>query len=490
MITILIMLVALGILIWGYYRAQPFGKPGVLAWLQSVVLMTPWLLFFGLFTAGIYIPFAALVILIVVSTGAYIFLGNQVRRLAQAAPDGLKTQASAGPAPEAEIERNPISRPEPEPTVLLQAAGIPAEDLQVIRGIFGIETFFATEATPYREGVIFKGNLRGEPTASHQRLSENLKQRMGDQYCLFLVEGQEGKPVVLVLPKAMSQSPTQPGQKALALALLLATVVTTLSLGAQLNNFDLFAQPERVLLAVPVAAALFGIFTVHELAHRWVAQRYNVRLSPPFFIPAAQLGSFGALTRFESTVPNRKALLDISLAGPAAGGLVSLALLLTGLFLSGEGAQIQVPTLFFQGSILVGSLARLILGEALQTSQISIHPLVLVGWLGLLSTALNLIPAGALDGGRIVQAIYGRRTASRSTLIALILLALAALVNLLALYWAGVILFLVRDLERPPLDEISETDDRRDALALLALFLMAAMLLPLSPGLAGRLGIG
>jgi len=106
--------------------------------------------------------------------------------------------------------------------------------------------------------------------------------------------------------------------------------------------------------------------------------------------------------------------------------------------------------------------------------------LTVIGWLGLVITALNLMPAGQLDGGRIVQAIYGRKTAGRTTVATLIVLAIA-LANPLALYWAIVIVFLQRDLERPSLNELTEPDDARAALGLLVLFLMVATLLPLTP---------
>lgn len=189
-------------------------------------------------------------------------------------------------------------------------------------------------------------------------------------------------------------------------------------------------------------------------------------------------------------MPSRQVLFDISVAGPAAGGIVSLLMLIVGLLLSHTGSYFQLPNQFFQGSILVGSLARVVLGSALQAPLVNIHPLVVIGWLGLVITALNLMPAGQLDGGRIVQAIYGRKTAGRATIATLILLAIVSLGNSLAMYWAIVILFLQRDLERPSLDEITEPDDARAALGLLVLFLMIATLLPLTPGLAGRLGIG
>ncbi len=221
-----------------------------------------------------------------------------------------------------------------------------------------------------------------------------------------------------------------------------------------------------------------------------MARKLNVKLSLPFFLPVWQIGSFGAFNRFESLLPNRQALCDIALAGPVVGGSLSLLMLLVGLELSVPGSQFQIPSEFFQGSILVGTLAKLVMGAKLQQSVVDIHPLVAIGWLGLAITAINLMPAGQLDGGRIVQAIYGRKTARRTTIGTVVVLALASFATPLALYWALVISFLVRDLERPALEELSEPDDARAALGLLMLFLMVATLLPLTPSLAGRLGIG
>jgi membrane-associated protease RseP (regulator of RpoE activity) len=168
-------------------------------------------------------------------------------------------------------------------------------------------------------------------------------------------------------------------------------------------------------------------------------------------------------------------------------------MLCTGLLLSHPGSQFQIPSDVLQGSILVGSLAKIFLGDAISNPVVDINPLMLIGWLGLVITALNLLPAGQLDGGRIVQAIYGRKTARRSTIATLIILGIIALfnpANPIPLYWAVVILFLQRGLERPSLNEITEPDDARAAYALLALFLMLATLIPLTPSLAGRLGIG
>jgi membrane-associated protease RseP (regulator of RpoE activity) len=503
--TILIILVAIGVLGWGFNRARPYGKLGILAWLQSVVLTAPWLLFFGLFTAGIYVNLVGILFLLVASAGLYIFLGNRLRAAGQ---DAVlqeratkllndKQESSDVQKPDEQISAtaaNLTSPPNGKNATTSEVVPIPAEDLKSLQGIFGIDTFFATETIPYQEGVIFKGNMRGvEPEKVFSRLSTSLEERLGDRYRLFLVESPEGRPVVIVLPSSNDPQPSTLPQKILAISLLVATIATSMEAAGLLLNFDFFNNPERFREVLPLSAGIWTIFAAHELGHWWQAKRHNVRISWPFFIPSWQIGSFGAITRFESLIPNRTALFDISLAGPAVGGIVSLLMLIVGLVLSHQGSAFQLPAQFFQGSILVGTLARIFLGASLQTNLVGVHPLMIVGWLGLVVTALNLMPAGQLDGGRMVQAIYGRKTARRTTIATLVVLGIVALANPanpLILYWAIVILFLQRSLERPSLNEITEPNDTRAILALLALFLMVATLIPLTPALAVRLGIG
>ncbi len=493
MITAITVLVALGILGWGYYRAKPFGKLGILAWLQSVVLMAPWLFFFGLTTLGIYLNLVSVLLLFVASTGLYIVIGRRLRAVAQeesqrAAVTKIEGDAfdSQSEPPSSEVAQLPELDSAEKPELL----PIPAEDLKAIQGIFGIDTFFATETIPYQEGAIFKGNLRGEIEPTFARLSASLKERLDDRYRLFLVEGQESRPVVVVLPSTNDPKPATLAQKILAGVLLIATIATCLETAGFLLEFDFYNSLERFREVLPIALGILTVLGVHELGHWLLARRHKVRLSFPYFIPTWQIGSFGAITRFESLLPNRSALFDIAFAGPAAGGIVSLTMLITGLLLSHEGSLFKLPTQFFEGSILVGTVARVILGTALQQTSVAVHPLTILGWVGLILTAINLMPAGQLDGGRIVQAIYGRKTAGRTTAATIVVLAIASLVNPLALYWAIVILVLQRNLERPSLNELSEPDDTRAALGLLALFLMITILLPLTPSLAGRLGIG
>jgi len=505
--TLVLSLVALGTLIWGYVRSRPYGKMGLLAWLQSVVLMLPWLLFFGLFAMGIYVSFVAVILLFVAATGVYIYLGKQLREAGQSeqirqrleqtfreeaaakeahkdahAAMGIDVNEAEGNASEGSEPRMPLDAPLPTP--------IPPGDLQAVKNIFGIDTFFVTETVPYQQGAIFKGNLRGEPVETQAKLASSLVEQVGDRYRLYLISGPEEKPVVVVLPASADPVPTSTPQKILSVILLVATTVTALERGGLQYNFDIFAEPNRWTETLSIGLPLMLIMVAHELGHWFIAKRYDVKLAWPFFLPAWQLGSFGALTRIESILPNRTVLFDIAFAGPAVGGLMSLGALVLGLLMSGDASTVPLPVEVLEGSMLVGLLSRAILGSSVQAALVNIHPLVVVGWLGLVITALNLLPAGQLDGGRMVQSIYGRKVASRASLISLIGLAIFSLANPVALYWAVLVLFLQRQPERPSQNELTEPDDKRAAFCLLALFLMLTVLLPLSPSLAGQLGIG
>ncbi|NEQ28583.1 MAG: site-2 protease family protein, partial [Microcoleus sp. SIO2G3] len=184
MITILILLVAIGILGWGFVRARSLGKLGILAWLQSVVLMLPWLLFFGLFAAGVYLNLAGALLLLLISTGLYIVLGRQLRLAAQDPALAEKLTANApsdsptSPSEPTVAEAQPIAQPEAiaPPASPPEAPAMPPDDLQAIRTIFGVDTFFSTEAIPYQNGMIFKGNLRGEAATVRDRLAASLEE--------------------------------------------------------------------------------------------------------------------------------------------------------------------------------------------------------------------------------------------------------------------------------------------------------------------------
>ena len=181
-----------------------------------------------------------------------------------------------------------------------------------MKNIFSIDTFFSTESIPYEEGIIFRGNLRGDPDATYKLLSSKLRTHFDEKYCLFLVEGNEGKPVVIVLPNTNNHKAMTTLQKNLAIVLFLATVVTSLEKTSILLGFDLFDNWNRFHEVIPITLALWIIIAFHEIGHLLVASFYNIKLSWPFFLPIWEIGSFGAITRFESLIPNRKTPSRIS----------------------------------------------------------------------------------------------------------------------------------------------------------------------------------
>jgi membrane-associated protease RseP (regulator of RpoE activity) len=481
---LLITLVGCGFLAWGYKKAKVYGKLGILAWLQSAILMLPWLIFFAFFALGIFVNLSIMLFILVAAAGTYIWLGNKLRAAGQ---DVILKEKAAERLKE--IQEQTEIQTIPTPDIL----PISEEDLKTIKGIFGIDTFFAIETISYQEGAIFRGNLRGEAEQVYQKISQKLQDKLGEKYRLFLVESPEEKPVVIILPSSNDPKPTSLVQKNLALVLFVATIATSMEATSILLGFDFFTELGRYQETLAISVGIWTILASHEIAHHLIAKRHNIRLSWPFLLPNWQIGTFGAITRFESLIPNRNILFDIAFAGPAVGGIISFIFLFIGLVLSYPGGGFQVPTNFLQGSILVGTLAKLILANELQAQFISLHPLTIVGWLGLVITALNLLPAGQLDGGRIVQAIYGRKIARRTTIFSLVILALIGFfnpVNPIPFYWAIVILFIQRDLERPSLNEITEPDDQRAFLAIIALFLMLMVMIPFNPTLAAKLGIG
>ncbi len=146
-----IFLVAGAILTWSFYRAKPYGQLGILPWLQSLVLIAPWLIFFGLFAAGIYLNLAVILFLLVASTIIYIYLGNRLRL--------LKTNQIIEPKFNQAVSQSvtPLETTAAVTVIVPDVIPIPEEDLKVIQSIFGIDTFFATETISFQEGAIFKG---------------------------------------------------------------------------------------------------------------------------------------------------------------------------------------------------------------------------------------------------------------------------------------------------------------------------------------------
>jgi membrane-associated protease RseP (regulator of RpoE activity) len=157
------------------------------------------------------------------------------------------------------------------------------------------------------------------------------------------------------------------------------------------------------------AATLMSILVCHELGHYVVARRRGVDVSLPYFIPVPfSLGTFGAVIRMKKPIEDRGALFDVGAAGPIAGLIVALPLLVIGLWLS--PVIPPDPKGFQEGNSLVYAAAKYaVFGRWLPGDgvDVDLHPMAFAAWVGLLVTMINLMPIGQLDGGHVARAALG-----------------------------------------------------------------------------------
>lgn len=403
----------------------------------------------------------------------------------------------------------------------------PADVKLIKESLFGYSTFWVTKEEPFGdlgEGILFLGNLRGTREDVFAKLQIKLAEVTGVKYNLFMVEepnsegpDPRGGPRVSfgLLRKEVSEpGPTTLWQYVIALLLFLLTIGTSVELGiaSQINRLPLevvkyFTDPDAIeppdmeLLypfvetALPLAYGVLGVLLFHEVGHFLAAFPKKVKLSIPYFIPNITLGSFGAITQFKSILPDRSTKVDISIAGPFAGAVLSFSMFAVGLLLSSTpdaaGDLVQVPSMVFQGSLLLGLISRATLGYvAMHAATVTIHPLVIAGWCGLTTTAFNMLPVGCLDGGRAVQGAFGKSALIGSGLATYTLLGLGVLGGPLSLPWGLYVLICQRTPEKPCLNDVTEVGTWRKVAVAIAMFLVILTLLPVGDELAEELGIG
>lgn len=349
----------------------------------------------------------------------------------------------------------------------------------------------------FRGGSIFRGVASPYCIQHRKEVDEGLG-RLPGAYCFESVDGRTMLTYTLPGPDA------KPVNRLLHTILLLATVLTTLVAGAQWR-FDSFlgevvasvsgargsTPVAEILSALATEGGLFSlaillILGTHECGHYFMARRYGMLVTPPFFLPAPipPIGTFGAVIRMRSPMLHRRALLDIGVAGPFAGFVVALPFLIYGLTQSEfvivrywqEGGDLT-----FGHSLLTWGLSRLIVGAPPPGYALDwlSHPFAWAGWIGMLVTALNLIPVGQLDGSHVVYALFGRW----QRLVAYFMIGMLVA---LAFQWPGwmvwcVIMVLLMRVTHPPVVFDDEPLGRRRRLvgwAAFALFVLLFMPIP------------
>ncbi|NJD78711.1 MAG: site-2 protease family protein [Candidatus Methanoperedens sp.] len=269
-------------------------------------------------------------------------------------------------------------------------------------------------------------------------------------------------------------------------ALLFATILSTMVMGAYLFGADPINNPSDVLKGIPFTIAIMTVLGAHESAHYIVAKRHGMNTSLPYFIPfPSMIGTMGAVIKHRGPIPDRKALFDVGISGPLVGLFVSIIVTIIGLLLppipmvSGmNGIQIILspPPLF-------ELLTRLI--SPPENSML--HPVAFAGWVGMLVTALNLIPAGQLDGGHVLRAMLGKKASYVSGALPFVLLLLGVYLTYvrnidgsLWIFW-GMLLFFFAGMGHPrPLDDDVPIGKARMALGIVT-FILGLLCVTLVP---------
>lgn len=231
-----------------------------------------------------------------------------------------------------------------------------------------------------------------------------------------------------------------------------------------------------------------GIITIlfcHEMGHYVMCVRHGVRATLPFFIPfpiLSPFGTLGAVIRMDSRLPDRRALFDIGIAGPLAGLVIAIPAIFFGIKMSEVHtiAASSGEAWLLGESLLFKGLSLLAKGPLPEGQDIFLHPLAYAGWAGLFVTALNLLPVGQLDGGHILYALLGERSA----LIGRIALALFALMGIIVFpffpgWFPFILILLWFGYRHPPTtDAFTPLDSKR---RMLAYFAFAIFILSFTP---------
>jgi membrane-associated protease RseP (regulator of RpoE activity) len=459
-------------------------------WLIWLVLMTPALIWTGwtlIYGEDTPMPAFLLIGPFVICPFLYWWLVQKGRVTPQ--------ESSPSPLEKANLVLENIDNPAPKNDL----KPITAEEEKSLRDCFPWGIYYLQNIDYRPQAILCRGKLRAVPEEAYQVIKNNVEKVFGDRFLLLFQESFQGQPFFALVANPWQQkTETIETEKVtrpfLALGLLLLTILTTTVVGAGLSGItaqQLENNSSLLLQGLPYSLGLIAILGLHEFSHYFTAVKYKIKTTLPYFIPIPFfLGTFGAFIQMRSPVPTRKALFDVAVAGPLGGIIIAIPLLFWGLSLSeivpltNQSSLLNFQALNPQFSFFLSIVAKLALGSNLIAGKaIHLHPLAVAGYVGIIVTALNLMPVGQLDGGHIVHAMYGQKTAIIIGQLTRLFMFILALVQPDFLLWA-IILLLMPVSDQPALNDVTELDNKRDLLGLFSLALLLSILLPLPEAVA------
>lgn len=264
------------------------------------------------------------------------------------------------------------------------------------------------------------------------------------------------------IPQPPARVEFPPWLPRLALFLFLATCASTFLTTALPGWLEAVrkAAPNPLMTGLwdglAYSGPLMAILLFHELGHYVQARRYGVAATPPLFIPMpliSPFGTMGALIVQAAGQADRKALFDIAISGPLAGLVVAIPVCWLGVLQSTTVDTLETPpgenVTLFGDPLILQWMYNAVHGPRLPGHEVLLNPVLFAGWVGILVTALNLMPLGQFDGGHILYTLIGRRAHA----VALIFVSIAVAYMILANYWAFslmILLVLLFGVRHPP----------------------------------------
>ncbi len=333
----------------------------------------------------------------------------------------------------------------------------------------------------------FEGKLIEEPDAAYDALDTLLTPT--NQLALFREE--KGAHVIYVISGRITP---QPRSWWLNAVLFIATLGSVLLLGTEMAISEIAADnailarqlienlPFELWRGLPYAISILLILGAHELGHYFAARYHKLAVTLPYFIPApfiSPIGTFGAFIQLRQPMKNRKVLLDVGAAGPLAGLIFAIPIVLIGLATS-QVREVTGAGLVEGNSFLYALSKTLVFGRFLPSGgeDVFVNQLAWAGWTGLLVTGLNLIPLGQLDGGHILYSLIGDRARRLYYPLLIAMLFMVLFVSQSWLLWM-ILLFLFGRVYAAPLDMITPLDERRKRIGWLALFVFIVTFVPI-----------
>ena len=236
------------------------------------------------------------------------------------------------------------------------------------------------------------------------------------------------------------------------------------------------------------AVAILSILVAHEMGHYYASRKYAVPSSLPYFLPfpLPPFGTLGAVIKSKGPIPNRRALFDIGASGPLCGLALAIPAVIIGLLLSDvvNVSQPAANSFSLADSLLFKFLQQLTIGSPPPGTDVVLHPIAYAGWVGLFITSLNLLPAGQLDGGHIIYALFGRHC---KIIFRLALLGITFICLIYNLGWLllVIILWIIGYRHPPPLDDRIPLDWPRKVIGGFAFLIFFTAFTPIPfPGMA------